>query len=223
MHVLPRNDEWEYAQEFINLSEVLDEENKDVFLQTLEGLKEEREQGELRAAALQREKDAQMEREAQVEERRRADEVAAAERAHHNNNNNKASSRPKGEAEKSRPNGSSLRGKKAGDKSAGSKSGSSAGRTAFSPPGSKNIKKPEKPERARSTQALSQALRNLYQYIVRTVAGNPLSFARTLLFLLGIVVALSRQNVRERIRRLTGSGWQKVKGTVGMGVKVSYI
>ena len=221
--MLPRNDEWEYAQEFINLSEVLDEENKDVFLQTLEGLKEEREQGELRAAALQREKDAQMEREAQVEERRRADEVAAAERAHHNNNNNKASSRPKGEAEKSRPNGSSLRGKKAGDKPAGSKSGSSAGRTAFSPPGSKNIKKPEKPERARSTPALSQALRNLYQYIVRTVAGNPLSFARTLLFLLGIVVALSRQNVRERIRRLTGSGWQKVKGTVGMGVKVSYI
>ncbi|PLN81242.1 hypothetical protein BDW42DRAFT_169462 [Aspergillus taichungensis] len=223
LHVLPRNDEWEYAQEFINLSEVLDEENKDVFLQTLEGLKEEREQGELRAAALQREKDAQMEREAQVEERRRADELAAAERAHHNNNNNKASSRSKGEAEKSRPNGSSLRGKKVGDKPAGSKSGSSAGRTAFSPPGSKNVKKSEKPERARSTQALSQVLRNLYQYIVRTVAGNPLSFARTLLFLLGIVVALSRQNVRERIRRLTGSGWQKVKGTVGMGVKVSYI
>ena len=56
-----------------------------------------------------------------------------------------------------------------------------------------------------------------------TVAGNPMSFARTLLFLLGLLVALSRQGVRERLRRITGAGWQKVKGTVGMGVKVSYI
>ena len=49
LHVLPRNDEWEYSTEFINLSEVLDEERKDLFLQTLEGLKEEKERGEMRA------------------------------------------------------------------------------------------------------------------------------------------------------------------------------
>lgn len=61
------------------------------------------------------------------------------------------------------------------------------------------------------------------QYMSKTVAGNPLSIARTLLFMLGIIVALSRQNIREKIRRITGSGWQKIKGTVGMGVKVSYI
>lgn len=43
LHVLPRNEEWTYAKEFISLSEFLDDERKEVFLQTLEGLKEEKE------------------------------------------------------------------------------------------------------------------------------------------------------------------------------------
>jgi hypothetical protein len=221
LHVLPRNEEWDYAREFINMSEVLDEERKDVFLQTLEGIKEEKEQGELRAAALQREKDAELERQMREEERRRAEEAAAAERLeqkNHRRNNTKVDSG----IEKARPNGTSkAKVGKPTDKTSGTKS-TSSGRTAFSPPApSKNVKKTDKP--ARSNRALANVLRNILQYISKTVAGNPLSIARTLLFMLGIIVALSRQNIREKIRRITGSGWQKIKGTVGMGVKVSYI
>lgn len=86
------------------------------------------------------------------------------------------------------------------------------------------MKKPEKPEaRARKSQALMTVLRNLVQYFTRMVSGNPLSLARLVLFVLGMVMALSRQDVRERIQRVTGAGWNKVKGTIGMGVKVSYI
>ena len=86
------------------------------------------------------------------------------------------------------------------------------------------MKKPEKPEaRARKSQALMTVLRNLIQYFTRMVSGNPLSLARLILFVLGMVMALSRQDVRERIQRVTGAGWDKVKGTIGMGVKVSYI
>jgi hypothetical protein len=221
LHVLPRNEEWDYAREFINMSEVLDEEGKDVFLQTLEGIKEEKEQGELRAAALQREKDAELERQMREEERRQAEEAAAAERLEQKNyrrNNSKVDSG----IENSRPNGASkAKVGKPTDKTSGNKS-TSSGRTAFSPPASsKNVKKTDKP--ARSNRALANVLRNILQYISKTVAGNPLSIARTLLFMLGIIVALSRQNIREKIRRITGSGWQKIKGTVGMGVKVSYI
>lgn len=221
LHVLPRNEEWDYAREFINMSEVLDEERKDVFLQTLEGIKEEKEQGELRAAALQREKEAELERQTREEDRRRAEEAAAAERLEQKNQRRNDSKVDSG-IEKSRPNGASkAKVGKPADKMSSSKS-TPSGRTAFSPPASsKNVKKTDKP--ARSNRALANVLRNIMQYMSKTVAGNPLSIARTLLFMLGIIVALSRQNIREKIRRITGSGWQKIKGTVGMGVKVSYI
>ncbi|GAQ38393.1 hypothetical protein AtubIFM55763_001197 [Aspergillus tubingensis] len=221
LHVLPANEEWEYAQEFINLSEVLDEDRKEVFLQTLEGLKEEKQQGELRAAALQREKDAELERQAREEERRRVEEAEAAERAQ--KGHGRSGSEVDYGIEKTYPNGS-IKGKGRFAEKQSSKPGTSAGRTAFSPPGSKNIKKTEKPEaRAKQSRALINVVRNILKYVSKSIAGNPLSFARTLLFMLGIIAALSRQDVRERIRRITGSGWQKIKGTVGMGVKVSYI
>ncbi|KAF7596758.1 hypothetical protein BBP40_000186 [Aspergillus hancockii] len=215
LHVLPRNEEWDYASEFINLSEVLDEERKEMFLQTLDGLKEEKEQGELRAAALQREKNAEMERQIREAERQRAEEEAAAAAR-----SQKGHARDHSEVdygiEKTNPNGS-IKGRK-GEKQSGNN------RTAFSPPGSKNIKRPEKPvSRPGKTRTLANVLRSLLRYISKTIAGNPLSFARTLLFLLGILVALGRQDVRERLRRITDGAWQKVKGTVGMGVKVSYI
>ncbi|GES66592.1 peroxin 26 [Aspergillus terreus] len=217
LHVLPRNEEWEYASEFINLSEVLDEERKEHFLQMLDSIKEGKQQGELRAAALQREKDAEMERQAREAERQRAEEAAAAERAAaatasaQQSKHARTNSEVDYGIEKSRRNGTVK--------------GRGKTRTAFSPPaGSKSVKKADKPEaRARQTRALGTVLRNLFQYFSKTVAGSPMSFARTLLFLLGLLVALSRQDVRERIRRITGAGWQKVKGTIGMGVKVSYI
>ncbi|GAT26207.1 microbody (peroxisome) proliferation protein peroxin 26 [Aspergillus luchuensis] len=221
LHVLPANEEWEYAQEFINLSEVLDEDRKELFLQTLEGLKEEKQQGELRAAALQREKDAELERQAREAERRRVEEAEAAERAQ--KGHGRSGSEVDYGIEKTYPNGS-IKGKGRFAEKQSSKPGTSAGRTAFSPPGSKNIKKTEKPEaRAKQSRALINVVRNILKYVSKSIAGNPLSFARTLLFMLGIIAALSRQDVRERIRRITGSGWQKIKGTVGMGVKVSYI
>ncbi|PWY69145.1 hypothetical protein BO70DRAFT_344648 [Aspergillus heteromorphus CBS 117.55] len=224
LHVLPRNEEWEYAQEFLNLSEVLDEERKDVFLQTLEGLKEEKQQGELRAAALQREKDAELDRQARETERRRAEEAEAAAAADRSQpGHGRSGTEVDYGIEKTYPNGS-IKGRAKGAEKAGSKPGTSTSRTAFSPPGSKSVKKADKPEARKQSRALVVTVaRNLLQYISKSIAGNPLSFVRTLLFILGIVAALSRHDVRERIRRITGSGWQKIKGTVGMGVKVSYI
>jgi hypothetical protein len=46
---------------------------------------------------------------------------------------------------------------------------------------------------------------------------------RMVIFLAALIVAFSRRDVRDRVGRLTGTGWDKIKGTVGMGVKVSYI
>lgn len=220
LHVLPRNEEWEYAREFINLSEVLDEERKELFIQTLEGLKEEKERGELRAAELQRQKDLEFERQ-QEDERRRAEEEAAAAAARPQTNGHKRNtSEVDYGIEKGSPRTSKGKGSRTSDKSPSGK----PSRTALSSSGSKSSKKQVKPEpRASQSRAVANMLRNLFKHIIQSVSGNPLSIVRTLLFLLGIVMAMSRQDVRERVRRITGSAWQKVKGTVGMGVKVSYI
>ncbi|KAJ5811472.1 hypothetical protein N7474_007773 [Penicillium riverlandense] len=216
LHVLPRNEEWEYAQEFINLSEVLDEERKELFLQTLEGLKEEKERGELRAAELQRAKDAEFERQREDERRRAEDAAASSPRPQPNGHKRNTSEGDYG-IEKGRS--SKSKGGKSADKSPSGK----PSRTALSASSSKNVKKQDKPEPRRQTRAVATALRNLVKHIIQSLSGNPMSLVRTLLFLLGILMAMSRQDVRERVRRVTDNAWQKVKGTVGMGVKVSYI
>lgn len=238
LHVLPRNEEWDYAREFIRLSEVLDEERKDVFLQTLEGLKEEKEKGNQRAAELQREKEAELERQMREQEQRRAEAAAAAAAAAaerlQQNGHKRTSSEVDYGIEKSHPNGvTKNRSSKQADKqSTTGKSIPPSGRTIFSPsppPGSssKNVKKtgpkPEAAPVARQVRALLSALQNLLRNLGQSVAGNPMAFVRTLLFMLGIIMAFSRQDVRERIRKLTQMSWQKVRGTIGMGMKVSYI
>lgn len=218
LHVLPRNEEWEYATEFINLSEVLDEERKELFLQTLEGLKEEKERGELRAAELQRQKDAELDKQRE-DERRQAEEAAAAAQPKANGHKRNTSEVDYGIEKGSTRSPSKGKGSKASDKSS---NGKSSARTALSS-SSKNSKKQLKPETRSQSRAVTNAIRNLFKHIVQSISGNPMSILRTVLFLLGILMAMSRQDVRERIRRITGGAWQKVKGTVGMGVKVSYI
>lgn len=219
LHVLPRNDEWEYSTEFINLSEVLDEERKDLFLQTLEGLKEEKERGEMRAVELQRAKDAELERQREDERREAEEAVVAAARLQSNGHKRNTSEVDYG-IEKNRSNGSP---KGKGARQSTDKPPNGKPRTSLSS-GSKNVKKQDKVEpRGRSTRAVTTGLRNIFRHIIRTVSGNPMSIVRTLLFVIGILMAISRQGVRDRIRRVTDGAWQKVKATAGMGVKVSYI
>ncbi|RMJ25668.1 Peroxin 26 [Aspergillus sp. HF37] len=220
LHVLPRNEEWEYAREFINLSEVLDEERKEMFLQTLDGLKEEKEQGELRAAALQREKDAELERQSRDAERRRAEEAAAAERAQQNEHKRNGSEVDYG-VEKSRRNGTPKgRGSKSADRQSGKAGGSSGRATSSSLTGSssKSVKKPEKPEsRPGQTRALANILRNLFQYISQTITGNPMSLARAVLFMLGIIMRSADRTCANGFGGSPGRDGRRSRGRLGWG------
>lgn len=51
LHVLPRNNEWDYARSFVSNSDILDEERREAFLQTLNELQEVKEQEEAEAQA----------------------------------------------------------------------------------------------------------------------------------------------------------------------------
>lgn len=239
LHVLPQNGEWDYAAEFIRLSEVLDDERKEVFLQTLDELKEEKERGNQRVAELQREKEAELERRAQEEEERQKAAAAAAEKAQKASaGHRRANSEVDYGIDKNHPNGaakgrSAVKGvEKPGTSSDNKKSKpATTRRTALTPSSSsssatsKNVGERERPATSvsRRIRVFYNVIRNILQHVQSSVAGNPMATIRTLLFTIGFVLALSRQDVRARIQRLTNSSWQKIRGTVGMGMKVSYI
>ncbi|KAI4737623.1 hypothetical protein E4T50_11890 [Aureobasidium sp. EXF-12298] len=77
LHVLPQNDEWDYARDFISMSEVLDDERRDAFLQALHTLKEEKALDGIREKELQRRQDEEMQQRRLEDERRRREEARA--------------------------------------------------------------------------------------------------------------------------------------------------
>lgn len=69
-------------------------------------------------------------------------------------------------------------------------------------------------------------LRNLRVLVDEVAAAfrmNPYVVMRMLAFVMGLLLLLSRKKVRERVAKVIGVAWAKVKATAGMGTKVSYI
>ncbi|KAL2263058.1 hypothetical protein VTK26DRAFT_8422 [Humicola hyalothermophila] len=66
-------------------------------------------------------------------------------------------------------------------------------------------------------------LRVLVDELAAAFQTNPYALYRLLAFIVGLLLLLSRKNTRERIARILGTSWAKVKATAGMGTKVSYI
>ena len=244
LHVLPRNEEWDYARSFINNSDILDDERREAFLQTLLELQEAMDI-EDRAVELEfhRGRDEELKRQQEEEEKEKEKErkrahVAAEElrRAPEQNGgiHRRSSSEVDYGIEKSHPSGTPTSVKAAESKPAAAKSrptpGPASGRTQFSPsaetPKHRPVRKsPQSRSNGMLTQArqLVRALQSLVRNVAGTVTSNPTTLFRAFLFVLAILMAFSRREVRERVRRIVGSSWDKIRGTVGMGVKVSYI
>lgn len=62
-------------------------------------------------------------------------------------------------------------------------------------------------------------LQSLIKVLAQTLLNNPGSVLRTLAFAVLILLALGNRAVKERVRGM----WGKVRGTMGMATKVSYI
>ena len=67
------------------------------------------------------------------------------------------------------------------------------------------------------------ALQSTLIHAQRSVTKNPMAMLRFLLFIFAFVLAIARRDVRERVRRTFGDAWNRIRRTIGMGVKVSYI
>ncbi|KAK6008763.1 hypothetical protein QM012_000666 [Aureobasidium pullulans] len=209
LHVLPQNDEWDYARDFISMSEVLDDERRDAFLQALHTLKEEKALDGIREKELQRRQDEEMQQRRLEDERRRKEEARAEQEK-----------RRRETDERSRPAGSQNR-----TPSNSSNNNSRAGQTNRNPPAAR-AKAPQKkatPSSPRVNRSIFATMQAAVLNAGRSVSQNPMMLLRFVLFLMAFTLAFARRDVRDRVKRSLQGGLDKVQRTIGMGVKVSYI
>ncbi|KAF2715527.1 hypothetical protein K504DRAFT_457680 [Pleomassaria siparia CBS 279.74] len=203
LHVLPRNEEWDYAREFIGMSEVLDDERKEAFLLALHSLKEEKEESEIREAKLRQQQQEQMEQRRKEAEARRLEQSRAEDER-----------RKKEEENRRQPRGSDevFRRPLNRQPPAPSRASKPTKKAVSPPPGFYN-----------RASALFASMQTLVSTTAHSMTANPMALFRTFLFLLAFALAFGRRDLRERIMRILKDAWDKIRRTVGMGVKVSYI
>ena len=225
LHVLPRNEEWEYAKDFISMSEVLDEERRETFLHALESLQTEKIRDDGSEITVVKERDEDLEREQQQIEQEKREVDRPSVQSPDSRSGHKAQNPPNGEIDYGIEQPPPPIKSKAKPPPKSTLKTPSRNHTRLSPdprPSSKP-KKPATTSVYKRSLALLTALQHAILNIGQSLSGNPMQLLRMVLFIMGLIVAFSRRDVRERLARITGRGWQKVRGTVGMGVKVSYI
>jgi hypothetical protein len=195
------------------MSEVLDDERKEAFLLALHSLKEEKEDAEKREEKLRQQ---QME---QMEERRRESEQKRVEMARI-----EEETRKQDEARKltDRVSDRNTRGMGDGREEGRDERGL---RQPKPTPRRTPAKKPSTPPPGLYNRVggLFAAIQKAIADSAKQMTSNPLAFLRTLLFLIAFSIAFGKRDLRERIMRLVRQAVDKVRRTVGMGVKVSYI
>ncbi|KAL5119307.1 hypothetical protein ACEQ8H_002794 [Pleosporales sp. CAS-2024a] len=207
LHILPRNDEWHYASEFIAMSGVLDDERKDAFQLALHSLKEERADADAREAKLRQQQLEQMEQRRKDADARRLEQARAEDERRKRDDETRR--QPRGSDHRTRP------------PNQHTMIPLPTARTARQPP----AKRPTSPPAGfldRASHVLA-GMQNLLTNTAHQLTANPLALLRTLMFLLVFLFAIGRKDLRDRISRILRAAWDKVRRTVGMGVKVSYI
>jgi hypothetical protein len=222
--VLLRNNEWDYAREFISVSSVLDEERREAFLQALQSLHDEQQE---------QERQENEERERQEDELRKEIEEAKRLRAE-----NEERERKRIEEERAKREGSEV---DYGVDDTASHTGSARPRkTRTSSSSSSRQSKPQGTTGQAASKANGKAvsraptltsrasmaithLRSVIEQLGSSLNANPMLLFKFMAFIMGLILMLGNTNIRERVKRILAVFWSKVKGTAGMGVKVSYI
>lgn len=240
LHVLIRNNEWEYAREFISASSVLDEERREAFLQALQSLQEDQLEAERRERDERLRQEEQLRRDVEEARRLRAENEGRErrrleeERARRREGGSEVDYGIDAAGGGGGGGGSSVGGSSAGKGASrrnraqtGGSSRSSRARPAAGGGGggtSPNKSKAVAPASLGARAAVVFAnVRAMIERMSVTLHTNPMLLMRLLAFIIGLVVMFGKKNMRERIARILGTSWNKVKATAGMGTKVSYI
>ncbi|KAI9665122.1 MAG: hypothetical protein M1831_002132 [Alyxoria varia] len=233
LHVLPRNQDYAYAREFINMNEVLNEERKEAFIQALQSVQDEREFNSKKEAELQRQ------REQQVEDTRNRDhgtQKAQQARSKPQAVNHEEPFVSKAESEKwTKDNLKSEVPKKQITKPS---TNAHAVSKTFPQTGPAKRSAGANPDQGQSNRngarrppaRLSKRFALLFGVVqkgimsmAQSLRAHPLKLIRMLALLIAFLMALSRRDLRDRLLEAQNKSWTKLKQTVGMGTKVSYI
>jgi hypothetical protein len=225
LHVLPEVGEWEYAREFVEGCGSLDEERKEGFLAALDGLKEEREGLKRREVELQeqREREVQeekMRREQEDERRRVEEERVKIEREKQQKKERDAAAAAAALSNSVNANNNTLSNSNNanGNSNSNNSRPNQPSRSARKPTPSSSQNSPA------SNATLLTRLTSIIHHLRHNLLGGPsLLSARLLMFIFAFILLASRRDMRVRLRRALAEGWDKVRRTVGMGVKVSYV
>jgi hypothetical protein len=228
LHVLLRNNEWDYAREFISISEVLDEERREAFLQALQSLQDEQNEVARREREVQKREEEQLQRDIEEARRRRAENEERERQLQQElerGSTKTASSEVDYGIENSHPNGSANGSTKARSSKGTSKPARSNGATVShgSRPSVSGRKAAPPPSLMKRAGAIIANLRKLLDAVAISFKGNPMILVRTLAFIVALLLLLSKRDIKDRVKGIMGKGWNKVRATAGMGVKVSYI
>ena len=221
LHVLPRTGEWKYARDFISMSEILDEELREEFLQTLQILEEEENKGQDQFEDALPQQDELTEQEPLPAEETRPDSMETMRQGPSPTHHRSDSEQDYG-IDQPRASSNTSKSPSAYPKATSKPAKALQPKSSRSPP-TKSTGKTTNISILKRSAAVLSALQQLIKNMTEQVSQNPMSLLRFVLFLMGLIAALSRRDVKDRLGRLTGAGWDKVKRTVGMGVKVSYI
>lgn len=223
LHVLIRNNEWDYAREFISVSSVLDDERREAFLQALQSLQEDQQDAERKELEEKQRQEEQLRQEVEEARRLRAE--------------NEEREKRRIEEERAKRGGSEID-YGVDTRSAG---GSSTGRSRRSrPPTGGALSRPSKAKTADGVSAgkskavappsfgaraavMFANVRAMIERMSATAHTNPMLLMRFLAFIMFLILMFGKRNIRERMARIVRTSWNKVKATAGMGVKVSYI
>ena len=222
--MLLRNNEWDYAREFISISEVLDEERREAFLQALQSLQDEQNEAENREREERRYQEEQLKKDIEDARKRRVENEERERRREEEERemlSKRASSETDYGVENAHPSGGSNKARSARGSAKGSRGTPVSSPTArSSAPG---VKKGVPSSLINRAATIIGNLRKLLESMAGSFKTRPMFLLQTLAFIVGLLVVLSRREVKERIKRIIAQGWQKVRQTAGMGVKVSYI
>lgn len=204
------------------MSSVLDEERREAFLQALQSLQEEQ---------VEHERQEKEETQRQEDMLRRDIEMAKKARAE-----NEERERRRLEEERAKREGASE--VDYGVEETPSVAGSNKPRQP-QPRTSSDSNRSARPPRSSLSKANSKAiapltitaqasivmtrLRGIINQLAASLNANPMLLMRLLAFVMGFLIMVGNKAVRERVQRVVGASWGKIKATAGMGTKVSYI
>lgn len=189
------------------MSEVLDDERKEAFLLALHSLKEEKEETEVREAQLRQQQQEQQEQRRKETEARRMEQSRAEDERRKREEENRRQPRSADESLRK-----ALPSNRQQPTSTSSRASQPAKKAVSPPPGLYN-----------RASSLFAAMQTLILKTAQSMTNNPMALLRTLLFILAFALAFGRRDLRERVQRILRNAWDKIRRTVGMGVKVSYI